>query len=132
MDQTGAAPTSVRDRTQAECAVRRLLFISEADPRPSDAEVERVFSLSLALSAMRCIFTYMVMPFLLPTIGALAGAGPVVGVFLSAVALVFDVRAIRAFWRADDPRRWSMTALYLFVIVFVLVLLALDLHSIHL
>jgi hypothetical protein len=111
--------------------MRRLLFIPEGAARPTDAQVERVFSLSLALSAMRCIFTYMVMPLLLPAIGALAGAGPVVGALLSAVALVFDVRAIRAFWWADDPRRWSMTALYAFVIIFVLVLLGLDLTRIH-
>ncbi len=126
------APTSVPRRSQSECAVRRLLFIPEGAARPTESEVERVFSISLALSAMRCIFTYMVMPLLLPAIGVLAGAGPVIGALLSAVALVFDVRAIRAFWSADDPRRWSMTALYLFVIVFVLVLLALDLTRVHL
>lgn len=112
--------------------MRRLLFIPEAGAQPTESEVERVFSTSLALSAMRCIFTYMVLPILVPAISALAGLGPVIGVFLSALALVFDVRAIRAFWWAGDSRRWVMTWLYLFVIVFVIYLLVLDLTKVRL
>lgn len=90
-----------------------------------------MFTTSLALSALRCIFTYMILPVAVPAIGALAGFGPVVGILLSALALVFDVRAIRAFWRAGDSRRWTMTWLYLVIIAFVLVLLAIDLSRLH-
>jgi hypothetical protein len=43
------------------------------------------------------------------------------------VALVFDVRAIRSFWRVDHPQRWLMTVLYLVVICFVTYLLVRDL-----
>lgn len=112
--------------------MRRLLFISEGAACPSESDVERVLSTSLALSAMRCIFTYMIMPVLVPTIGALAGAGPVIGALLSALALVFNVRAVRAFWQAADSRRWAMSALYLFITLFVIYLLALDLTRVRL
>jgi len=112
--------------------MRRLLFISEGVACPSESDVERVLSTSLALSAMRCIFTYMIMPVLVPTIGALAGAGPVIGALLSALALVFNVRAVRTFWQAADSRRWAMSALYLFITLFVIYLLALDLTRVRL
>jgi len=112
--------------------MRRLLFISEGAARPSESDVERVFSLSLALSAMRCVFTYMLIPVLVPAVGALAGAGPIIGALLSALALVFDVRAVRAFWQAGDSRRWTMSALYLFITLFVIYLLVLDLTRVHL
>lgn len=111
--------------------MRRLLFIPEAAAPPTDSDVERLFSSSLALSATRCIFTYMVLPVVVPAVGALAGFGPVIGGLLSALALVFDVRAIRAFWWARDSRRWTMTWLYLVVIAFVLFLLAIDLGRVH-
>ena len=116
----------------AEAAMRRLLLIPEGAVAPSDAEVERVFSTSLALSATRCIFTYMILPLAVPAIGALAGFGPAIGAMLSVLAFVFDVRAIRAFWWADDSRRWVMTALYLVVMVFVVYLFVLDVSHLHL
>lgn len=116
----------------ADAFMRRVLFIPEAASPPTGSEVERVFSTSLALSATRCIFTYMILPVAVPAVGALAGFGPVIGALLSALALVFDVRAIRAFWWARDSRRWTMTWLYLVVIAFVLVLLAIDLTRIRL
>jgi hypothetical protein len=116
----------------AEAAMRRLLLIPEGVAAPSDAEVERVFSTSLALSATRCIFTYMILPLAVHAIGALAGFGPVIGALLSVLAFVFDVRAIRAFWWADDSRRWVMTALYLVVMVFVVYLFVLDVSHLHL
>ncbi len=112
--------------------MRRLLLIPEGACRPTESDVERVFSLSLALSATRCIFTYMLFPLVAPALGAMAGVGPVVGVFLSVIAFVFDVRAIRAFWWARDPRRWPMTWLYLVVMLFVIYLLVLDLTRVHL
>ena len=112
--------------------MKRLLFIPAGTVPPTESDVERVFSTSLALSALRCTFTYMVLPVVVPAIGALAGLGPVIGALLSALALVFDVRAIRAFWWAGDSRRWVMTALYLIVIVFVVYLLLIDLARVHL
>ncbi len=112
--------------------MRRLLLIPDGGGAPTAAAVERVFSTSLGLSALRCIFTYMVLPIVAPALGTVAGAGPVVGALLSALALVFDVRAIRAFWWADDPRRWLMTWLYAVVIVFLVYLLVIDLGRVHL
>ena len=113
-------------------AMRRLLFIPDGPEAPTAAAVERAFSASLALSGLRCIFTYMLLPVVAPVLGVLAGAAPVVGALLSAVAIVFDVRAIRTFWWAADPRRWLMTVLYGVVIVFLVYLLVVDLGRVHL
>jgi hypothetical protein len=42
------------------------------------------------------------------------------------VALVFDVRAIRRFFKADHRWRWAAAALYLVVMAMVATLMARD------
>ncbi len=128
-EATPGRPAPSRLRTEA--AIRRLLFIPDSEG-PPEREVERLFTTSLALSAMRCIFTYMLVPVVLPAVGVLTKATPGIGALLSALALVFDIKAIRSFWWARDSRRWMMTWLYLALIVFVFYLMVLDLHRLHL
>ncbi len=82
----------------------------------------------MALSGMRCMFTYMFMPILTPALGAVVG--PVMGIPLALVALVFDVRGIRTFWRVDHPQRWSMTAVYLVVMGWLAYLLFRDITQV--
>ncbi|MGH7666317.1 MAG: hypothetical protein ACREN1_03260 [Candidatus Dormibacteria bacterium] len=131
MERTTQVQPPPTDHRSADAFIRRVLLIPDGCVPPSDSEVERVFTASLALSALRCVFTYMVFPLVVPAVGAFAGFGPVIGACLSGLALVFDVRAIRAFWLASDPRRWMMTWLYLAVIAFVLYLLAIDIGRAH-
>jgi hypothetical protein len=83
----------------------------------------------MALSGLRCLLSYVVLPFVLPLAGVATGAAPAIGVPIALLALVFDVRGIRRFWLADNSHRWAMTALYLAVMVLVTVLLVGDLVS---
>jgi hypothetical protein len=62
-----------------------------------------------------------------PWLGALPRVGPAIGLPLGALALVFDVRAVRRFFQAEHQWRWAAAALYLAVMAMVSGLMAVDL-----
>ena len=103
---------------------------SGAATRPSasvsEAQLQRLFSVSILLSALRCLLTYIVLPIITPLIGAATSVGPALGIPLSIVALAFDVMAIRRFWLARHRWRWAMTVIYLAVMGLVTALLVGD------
>ncbi len=96
---------------------------------PETAEAERVFSKSIFISAVRCLLTYVLFPFVAPLIG-LADVGPWVGVGLSLVAIYFNIYSIRRFWAADHRWKKPISALNVGVIILVSILLFLDLQTI--
>jgi hypothetical protein len=106
--------------------MRRILCVP-AQPSPvAEDAVHRMFSLSITISAIRCLLSYVVFPILSPVLGVATGVGPAVGLPIAVVALVFDVIGIRRFWVNDHPWRWSMSVLYAAVMILVTVLLIGD------
>ena len=83
----------------------------------------------MVLSGLRCMLSYVVFPFLLPALGLAAFVGPVVGIPVGLLALVFDALGIRRFFAADHPWRWQMTAIYLAVMALVTYLVVHDTMS---
>jgi hypothetical protein len=126
------APVAVRPETPVECrsradlAMRRILCVPAQPPPVADDAVHRMFSLSIAISALRCLLSYVVFPVLSPVLGVATGVGPAVGLPIAVVALVFDVIGIRRFWVNDHPWRWPMSALYAAVMILVTALLIGD------
>jgi hypothetical protein len=110
-------------RTRADRAARRVLRVRQPE---GDAEVHNIFSSSIALSATRCLLSYIVLPVLAPWLGTVPLVGPAIGIPVGLLALVFDVRAIRRFFQADHRWRWAAAALYVAVMVMVAVLVARD------
>jgi hypothetical protein len=121
------ATAGTLSRPRAERIVRRCLFVGEARPR-STADAQRLFSVAMVISGLRCLLSYIVLPFLAPALGAATGIEPYFGIPISIVALVFDVRGMRRFWIADHRYRWPMTAIYLAVMGLVTALLVSDIH----
>jgi hypothetical protein len=121
--------TTIDGPGRLDAVVRRVLCIPEGGATVSTAQAQRAFSFAMALSGLRCLLSYVVLPFVLPLAGVATGAAPAIGVPIALLALVFDVRGIRRFWLADNSHRWAMTALYLAVMVLVTVLLVGDLVS---
>jgi hypothetical protein len=126
--QTSAPRSSTRPA--AERRIRHLLRVPERRPAESEDSANRIFSVSIVLSALRCLLTYIFLPILSPLLGLATSVGPAVGIPLAVVALVFDVAGIRRFWLADHRWRWQMTAVYVVVMCFVLALLAGNLAAV--
>lgn len=115
-------------RPAADVAMRRLLRIPEGHTGTEGA-AQRAFSTSVLVSAVRCVLTYLVLPFLAPAMGLAAGVGPAIGLPIGAVAIAFNIMTIRRFWAADHRWRWAYTAVGLSVIALLLVLMAQDIVS---
>ena len=92
-------------------------------------QAEEAFSKSVALSAVRCLLTYIVLPWLLPAIGVAKGWGPVLGLVVSPIAIVFNVLSIRRFHRSHHRYRWPISIVNATIIVLLLVLVVRDLSE---
>lgn len=114
------------ERPAADVAMRRLLRIPDATERVRESELRSAFSRSILVSAVRCVFTYLLIPFLAPVLGVAAGVGPLIGIPLALAAIYFNVKSMRRFWAADHRFRWAYTAVGGAVIALLLVLIALD------
>lgn len=90
------------------------------------ADAARVFSLSLVVSGLRCLLTYIVLPWVLPLIGLAKGVGPAVGIAVGVLAIVFNVLSIRRFSASTHAWRRPLMALNGVVIVLLLFLLVSD------
>lgn len=124
--RTGSTGSAGTGRTPAELRVRRILCIPDRAPSATRSQAERLFSISIVLSALRCLVTYIAVPILGPLIGSSVSNSPAVGIPLGVLALVFDIRSVRRFWMADHPWRWRMTWVYIVVAAMVMSLLGLD------
>ena len=127
-----SAPALAPSRRQrAEPVVRRLLVLPDSAIPPraragEEAAAQRLFNVSMVLSGLRCLLSYVILPIVTPALGEAARVGPIVGVPIAVVALVFDVMAVRRFWAADHRWRWGISLIYVVVMSMVLALLVGD------
>jgi hypothetical protein len=129
MDELAVASVGTTEsppRSKADDTMRHLLRVPEDRAPIDESETHRIFSLSIFLSALRCLLTYIALPVLLPAIGLARGVGPVIGIPIGVLALTFDYLGIRRFWLADHRQRWAFTALYAVVGTMVFILLVID------
>jgi hypothetical protein len=95
-------------------------------PAGAPDEAARLFSLSIVISGVRCLLTYIVFPWVLPVLGIAGGVGPVVGVLVGVVAIAFNVLSIRRWRSSTHAWRVPLMALNSVVIAFLVVLVAID------
>ncbi len=114
-------PTSGADRF-----MRRLLLIREPDPTIGDDKVNRLFETSILISAIRCTLAYVVFPIFAPALYAASSLGPLIGLVIGLIALVFNVAGMRRFWKSNHRMRWTMTWVYAAVMVLVTALVVID------
>jgi hypothetical protein len=106
---------------------------TEIAPRSSNtgsaSAAQRMFSISMLVSGIRCVLAYVVLPFVTPFLGLAPGVGPILGITLGAVAIAANVWSMRRFWILDHRWRKPVTAIHLAVIAFLLMLIVLDLSE---
>ncbi|MEQ8840873.1 MAG: hypothetical protein RIB98_07825 [Acidimicrobiales bacterium] len=94
-----------------------------------EVAAERAFSKSIAVSAIRCTLTYVLIPFVFPVIGFGSGVGPWIGVPIGLAAIVANIVSIRRFHLADHKWKWPMTAINTSIIGLLVVLVVNDLTN---
>ncbi|MDP1821586.1 MAG: hypothetical protein Q8K58_17065 [Acidimicrobiales bacterium] len=110
----------------ADAWMRRLLRLPATGADATEASARSALERSLLISTVRCLLTYIVLPFLAPVFGVAAGVAPVIGLVVGVVAIVANVASIRRFWRADHRYRWHYTALSGTVIALLVWLVVAD------
>jgi hypothetical protein len=101
-------PTQV-ERPAADRFMRRLLRVDQAAPATA-ASARKALQTSVVVSGIRCLLTYIVLPFVVPFLGLAAGVTPIIGAVIGIIAAVCIVSSMRRFWRSDHRARWGYTA----------------------
>lgn len=121
------ATGALRHTAPADLRMRRLLRLPLDAPKATEASARSLVERSLLISMVRCLLTYIVLPFVAPLLGVGLGVAPVVGIAVGTVAIVANVASVRRFWRADHRYRWHYTALATVIVVMLVWLIVADL-----
>ncbi len=114
-----------------KCACKLLAIKSiKKQSRQEEDKAQRIFSISIVISGLRCLLSYIIFPFILPFIGIAGNFTPYVGLIIGIVALVFDVIGIRRFFIAQHRLRWMISVIYVGVMTLVCILIGIDLSNI--
>jgi hypothetical protein len=124
--ETTPAGTTGPSLPRAELVMRRILFVPDGPVTVGERSAHRIFNVSIAISALRCLLSYVVFPIVTPLLGAATNVGPSIGLPIAVIALFFDVLGIRRFWLAGHRWRWLMTGIYVLVMALVTSLLIGD------
>lgn len=124
-----AAPESPLERSSADRFMRRLLRLPPDAPRESILGTENVFGKSIAISGIRCLLTYVLLPLLAPIVNLSGAAGPVLGLALGLVSTVAIVISMRRFFAADHRYRWAYAAVGGAILIALAVAAVVDLSN---
>jgi hypothetical protein len=113
-------------RSDADRRMRRLLRLPADGPRASIIDANNAASRSIAISAVRCLITYVVVPVLGPVLNISGGFGPVLGLVIGAVSMVAIIAAARRFFAADHRWRWGYVGIGSAIFVLLIVQAAVD------
>jgi ABC-type iron transport system FetAB permease component len=115
---------------KADPLIARMLFVK---PRVADEQVinraERAFNTSLAISAVRCIIQYVILPFVLPVIGVAGEVAIPISLTINVVALGAIWFSLRRFWQVDYKGKWQYLGIALAAVVLLIVFIATDLSK---
>ena len=125
-DVASVASPAYRSDGVADRLMRRILGVDGPDRR-STAGAHRAFRVSVVVSAIRCLITYVLVPVLVPILSLSGWVAAPIGLALCLLAVVNGVVSVRRFWRADHPQRWMYTAFIGVVFVILAVALVTDL-----
>lgn len=102
-----SAPTTGPARSAADRGARCILRLDPDAPKASIFGAHNAFSSSIALSAVRCLITYVFVPLVGPVAGLAGGVGAWLGLALGIVSAAFIIYSVRRFFAADHKWRWA-------------------------
>jgi hypothetical protein len=108
-------------RSDADRRMRRLLRLPEDAPRGSILGAQNAFTKSIAISAVRCLLTYVLIPLVGLGAGVSGSVAPAIGLVLGVVSMVAIFFAMRRLFAADHRWRWWYTGIGGTVFVFIFV-----------
>lgn len=94
-----------------------------------DADPTGIFSKSILISAVRCVLTYVIFPWVMPIVGRTGDTGPQIGAVIGVVAIGFNIASIRRFWISNHKWKWLITVLNTGVIILLSILLVQDIGN---
>ena len=118
-----------RSDATADRVMRRVLGIDGVDRRSSQG-AHHAFRISVVVSAVRCIITYVAVPILVPLLSLSGWVAAPVGLALCLFAAVNGVISLRRFWKADHSRRWTYTIFITIVFAILTVATVTELNRI--
>ena len=121
-----AAPVRPEHWSPVDQRMRQLLRLPVDAPKASEASARALVERSLLISMVRCLLTYIVLPFVAPILGVGLGVAPAVGIVVGTVAIVANVASVRRFWRADHRYRWHYTGLASVIMLMLVWLIIAD------
>ena len=92
-------------------------------------KAQNTFSTAMAISGIRCAFTYVIFPVLAPILGVASGVGSGIGLVASIIGIAANGYSIKRFHSADHKYKWHMTTLNVSVIGLLFALMIMDLTS---
>jgi hypothetical protein len=110
----------------AERRVRRFLRLPDDSPPVSVIDAQSAFGKSIAISAVRCLLTYVALPLLGPIVDLSGAVGPILGLVLGLVSMVAITFAARRLFAAEHRYRWAYLVIGSGIFVLLVVSVVFD------
>lgn len=113
----------------------RLLRLPTDAPPVSVFGAEDAFGRSIAISAIRCTFTYVIIPLLAPAFQLIGLnirgtiAAPIIGIVLGIVSMVAITFSMRRFFASDHKWRWGYAIIGGTIFIMLIVMMVLDIRT---
>jgi hypothetical protein len=92
----------------------------------SVVDAQSAFGKSIAISAVRCLLTYVALPLLGPIVDLSGSVGPILGLVLGLVSMVAITFAARRLFAAEHRWRWPYLVLGSGIFVLLVVSVVFD------
>ncbi len=114
--------------------MRVFLRLPVDAPPTSVFGAEDAFGKSIAISAIRCTFTYLLLPLLAPVLKPVLNlsdgvAAPIIGLLLGLVSMTAITFSMRRFFASDHKWRWPYAILGGSIFVMLVVMMLVDLNN---
>lgn len=125
---TEAPPAELPPADRFMLRVLRLPLAPEPSATGQD-KAQSAFQTSIVISGLRCLLTYIVLPFIAPFVGLAASINAPLGIFVALVAMVSIIASMRRFFGSRHRRRWAYATLGGLMFGFLIVTLIIDINS---